>query len=230
VIADDLVACFDTLPSAWAEVLGGWTPEMRRRVIDGVKAVSADRPIAPADPFRALRFAAPHAVKVVVFGQDPYPTAGHADGLAFSAGRGKPRSLARIFEVLKQDRPDFELPADWRLDRWAEQGVLLLNPTLTVEVGRAGSHLQAGWLALTYLIVKALCDRVDSPVFMLWGGKAQSFFEEACPADASPRVLKARHPSYDFNKDFMRDGSHFMATRDLVDWWDLAPRDPMPVL
>jgi uracil-DNA glycosylase len=222
VIADDLAACFDTLPAAWAELLTGWTPDLRRQVVDNVKAVSADRPIAPLDPFRALRFAAPAAVKVVVFGRDPYPTAGHADGLAFSAGRGRPRSLARVFDVLKQDRPDFELPADWRLDRWAEQGVLLLNPTLTVEVGKAGSHLRCGWHALTSLMVKVLCGRAEPPVFMLWGGKAQAFFADARPAGTYPRVLTTRHPSYDFNKDFMRDGSHFVATRDLVDWWDLG--------
>jgi uracil-DNA glycosylase len=222
VIADDLAACFDTLPAAWSEVLEGWTPTLRQQIVERVKQVSADRPIAPEDPFRALRFAAPNAVKVVVFGQDPYPTAGHADGMAFSAGRGKPRSLARIFEVLKQDRPDFELPVDWRLDRWAQQGVLLLNPTLTVEVGKAGSHLNCGWHALTSRIVQALCGQISPPVFMLWGGKAQSFFAEARPAGANPRVLTARHPSYDFNKDFMRDGSHFMATRNLVDWWDLG--------
>jgi uracil-DNA glycosylase len=81
-------------------------------VVRNVRRVSGDRPIAPPDPFRALRLVAPDAVKVVVFGQDPYPTAGHADGLAFSAGRGKPRSLARIFEVLARDRPGFVAPED----------------------------------------------------------------------------------------------------------------------
>ncbi|HZE90746.1 MAG TPA: uracil-DNA glycosylase [Rhizobacter sp.] len=220
--ADDLAATFETLPAAWAKVLSAWTPALCDNVVACVQQVSGHRPIAPEDPFRALRFAAPNVVKVVVFGQDPYPTAGHADGLAFSAGRGKPRSLARIFEVLAQDRPDFVPPTHWRLDPWARQGVLLLNPTLTVEVGRAGSHVDCGWRVLTSEIVKILCEQKEPPVFLLWGSQAQNFFTAARPAGAAPRVLTARHPSYDFKKEFMRDGSHFMATRDLIDWWDLG--------
>ena len=79
-----------------------------------VVAVSGDAPIAPDDPLRALRLVAPEAVKVVVIGQDPYPTAGHADGLAFSAGKGRPRSLARIFELLAEARPGFRRPKPGR--------------------------------------------------------------------------------------------------------------------
>jgi uracil-DNA glycosylase len=217
--ADDLAAAFDDLPAAWAPLLTGWTAERRDDVIRCVREVSGARPIAPADPFRALRLVPPDAVKVVVFGQDPYPTAGHADGLAFSAGHGKPRSLARIFEVLGQDQPGFDPPAEWRLDAWARQGVLLLNPTLTVEVGKANSHARCGWHALTSEIVRVLCDRRNPPVFLLWGTQAQNFFNAAKPPGSSPRVLTARHPSYDFKKDFMRELSHFAATQDLVDWW-----------
>ena len=109
-------------------------------------AVSGERPIAPDDPLRALRLVGPEAVKVVVIGQDPYPTAGHADGLAFSAGRGRPRSLARVFELLADARPGFVAPESWALDAWARRGVLLLNPVMTVEIGRSGSHLDL-WLA-----------------------------------------------------------------------------------
>ncbi|MBX3620889.1 MAG: uracil-DNA glycosylase [Rhizobacter sp.] len=219
--ADDLGAAFASLPDAWRRELTGWTTEAQEAVIDRVKACSGVRPIAPADPFRALRLVAPSQAKVVIFGQDPYPTAGHADGLAFSAGQGKPRSLARIFEVLAADRPGWHPPAVWKLDGWARQGVLLLNPTLTVEVGRAGSHLKVGWLALTSEIASTLCDRQTPPTFMAWGGKAQEFLAKALPPGRSPRVLTARHPSYDLHKQFMADGSHFVATQDLVDWWQL---------
>ena len=177
--ADDLPGALATLPAAWAAVLPGWTPELCSAVVDNVRRVSADRPIAPPDPLRALRLVPPDAVKVVVFGQDPYPTAGHADGLAFSAGKGRPRSLARIFEVLARDRPGFRPPKEWSLDAWARQGVLLLNPVLTVEVGRAGSHEGCGWQALTCQIVEALCRSSEPPVFMLWGAKAQDFFAAA---------------------------------------------------
>ncbi|MDP3821457.1 MAG: uracil-DNA glycosylase [Burkholderiales bacterium] len=217
--ADDLPAAFDTLPAAWAKVLPGWTPALRAAVCARVREVSADRPIGPADPFRALRLVAPEAVKVVIFGQDPYPTAGHADGLAFSAGQGRPRSLGRIFEVLAQDRPGFNAPAVWKLDPWAKQGVLLLNPALTVEIGVTASHLKVGWQALTIQIVEALCERDVPPVFLLWGSKAQSFFAKAALGAVAPRVLIARHPSYDIKREFMKDGSHFVATQDVVDWW-----------
>jgi uracil-DNA glycosylase len=223
--ADDLPAAFATFPAEWAAVLHGWTPELRAAIAANVRRVSGDRPIGPADPFRALRIVPPAAVKVVVFGQDPYPTAGHADGLAFSAGRGKPRSLARIFEVLARDRPGFEPPVAWSLDGWAEQGVLLLNPVLTVEIGRAGSHESCGWQALTSQIVQYLCRRPSPPVFLLWGGKAQAFFAAARPEGTCPRVLVTRHPSYDFERRFMAPpDSHFLATADLVDWWSLDRR------
>ena len=219
--AIDLPAVFGTLPLAWANVLPGWTQSQRANVLNLVREVSGSRPITPEDPFRALRLTPPDAVKVVIFGQDPYPTAGHADGLAFSAGHGRPRSLQRIFEVLAVDRPGFVAPAQWRLDAWARQGVLLLNPALTVEVGRAGSHLDCGWQALTSEIVQFLCRSERPPVFLLWGAKAQVFFAAAKPAGAAPEVLTTRHPSYDFQRRFMADGSHFVQTAHLIDWWAL---------
>ena len=221
VTADDLEAAFASLPAAWADALPGWTATRRLNVIDRVRRASGDRAIAPDDPFRALRLCAPEAVRVVVFGQDPYPKPGQADGLAFSAGKGRPASLRRIFQVLAADRPGFAPPAEWRLDAWAGQGVLVLNPTLTIEVGRIASHLDCGWQALTSQIVDYLCRLADPPVFMLWGDKAQRFFEQACPTPAAVRVLKTRHPSNDFQQGFMAEGSHFVQTADLVDWWSL---------
>ncbi len=228
--ADDLPAAFANLPAAWAAALPGWTAAAVHEVCAGVRAVSVDRAIAPADPFRALRLVPPDGVRVVILGQDPYPTAGHADGLAFSAGRGKPRSLARVFDVLAADRPGFTPPADWRLDDWARRGVLLLNPALTVELGRSGSHLDCGWQRLTAQIIRWLCNRPDPPVFMLWGSRAREFFAASAGAGAARvRVLATRHPSYDFQREFMAEGSHFLATRDLVDWWAFGTRD-FPVL
>jgi len=219
--ADDLPAAFAHLPPAWRRVLTGWTPAAEQAVADAVKAVSADREIAPPDPFRALRLLAPDAVKVVVFGQDPYPRPGHADGLAFSAGHGKPVSLRRIFEILKADRPGWQPPERWLLDGWARQGVLMLNPVLTVEVGTAGAHMDCGWQGLTADIVRVLASRDQPPTFLLWGRPAQAFFDAACPTGSCARVLRARHPSHDFKREFMADGSHFQATAGLVDWWSL---------
>jgi uracil-DNA glycosylase len=220
--AADLAAAFASLPPAWKAVLPGWTAARLDAVRRCVEAVSGDRPIAPDDPFRALRLLAPDVVKVVVIGQDPYPTAGHADGLAFSAGKGRPRSLARIFEVLAADRLGrFVAPAAWNLDDWARRGVLLLNPVLTVEIGRAGSHMDCGWQALTREVVQALARRSEPPVFLLWGAKAQAFYAGAMTG-AACRTLRTRHPSYDFQRAFMAEGSHFDATSDLVDWWAIG--------
>lgn len=219
--ADDLAAAFDALPAAWAAVLPGWTAERRAEVIDRVRAVSADRPIAPDDPFRALRLVAPNDVRVVILGQDPYPKPGQADGLAFSAGQGRPASLRRVFQVLAADRPGFAPPPVWKLDAWARQGVLLLNPTLTIEVGRIGSHLNCGWQALTSEIVTNLSRSEKPPIFLLWGARAQAFFDAACAEGSAVQALRTRHPSNDMRRDFMREGSHFARTAHLVDWWAL---------
>lgn len=219
--ADDLPSALASLPPSWAAALPGWTQQRLGDVARRVREVSADRPIAPADPWRALRFGGPDDIKVVLFGQDPYPRPGHADGLAFSAGQGKPASLRRVFQVLAADRPGWKPPPVWKLDGWARQGVLLLNPTLSIEVGRIGSHMACGWQALTSDIVEVLCRRDQPPVFMLWGAKAEAFFVAAQPPDSQPTVLVTRHPSNDFQRRFMAEGSHFLATAHLVDWWTL---------
>lgn len=225
----ELDAAFATLPQAWRAVLPGWTRERLARVGACIVAVSGDRPIAPDDPFRALRLVPPEAVRVVVIGQDPYPTAGHADGLAFSALSGRPRSLGRVFEVLTADRPGFVAPERWALDAWARQGVLLLNTVLTVEVGRSASHMDCGWQALTREVVSVLRQRSDPPAFLLWGGQAKAFFAEAGDAGGPATVHVTRHPSYDFARNFMAEGSHFQATAHLVDWWGIG-RDNGPML
>jgi uracil-DNA glycosylase len=222
VTADDLPAVFESLPSAWRAVLAGWTPAATAAVVERVRAASAGREIAPADPLRALRLVPPGAARVVVLGQDPYPRPGHADGLAFSAGHGKPHSLRRIFDVLAADRPGWQRPQCWALDAWAAQGVLLLNPVLTVEVGQAGSHMNCGWQALTSEIIKILCERTDPPDFLLWGRPANAFFDAARPPGTPVPVWRTRHPSHDLRREFMSEGSHFVATAGRVDWWALA--------
>jgi uracil-DNA glycosylase len=217
---DDLPAAFSTVPSCWRQVLFGWTSPAQQQVIDQIRFVSNMREVAPPDPFRALRFSSPEQVKVVILGQDPYPGAGVADGLAFSARVGRPPSLRRIFDVLEADQPDFKRPAVWTLDGWARQGVLLLNPTLTIEVGIIGSHMACGWQTLTQEVIRVLSRLPTPPVFMLWGKSAQTFFDTSAQA---PKVLRTRHPSNDFRKQFMAQGSHFVATKQLVNWWCIAP-------
>lgn len=222
--ADDLPGAFDSLPAAWRQAMPGWTTAAQSALIAAIRAASGARPIAPADPFRALRLVSPEAARVVVFGQDPYPGAGHADGMAFSAPRSTRPSLRRIFDVLEADRPGWKRPRSGRLDAWAQQGVLLLNPSLSVEVGRVNSHTHLGWQAFTSQIVETLSRRTTPPTFMLWGTQAQAFLDAALPAGAQVRRLITRHPSNDFQRQFMAEGSHFAATAALVDWWAL--RDP----
>ena len=172
--------------------------------------------------FRALDLTPLDAVRIVILGQDPYHGPGQAHGLCFSVQNGvrTPPSLVNIYKELQSD---LGIPParHGHLEHWARQGVLLLNPTLTIEVGRIGSHLNCGWQVLTAEIVKILCERDDPPVFMLWGGKAEAFFAAARPAGRAPRVLTTRHPSNDFGRKFMAEGRHFLATADRVDWWAL---------
>ncbi len=136
------------------------------------------------------------AVKVVIVGQDPYHGAGQADGLAFSVPEGVPAppSLRNIFKEIADDVYD-GAPPDFSTDltRWAEQGVLLLNASLTVEAGSAGSHSELGWAALTDAIIAQLSADRDHLVFMLWGRFAQS---KRSLIDAHRHlILEAPHPS-----------------------------------
>jgi uracil-DNA glycosylase len=156
----------------------------------------AGRVVFPADGdmFRALELTPFHRVKVVILGQDPYHGAGQAHGLAFSVPRGAPLppSLRNIYKELATDL-DIPAPSDGHLERWARQGVLLLNATLSVEEGRAGSHQGRGWEAATDRIVSLLDVRPGPMAFLLWGSHAQ---KKAAVVDrARHLVLEAPHPS-----------------------------------
>lgn len=136
------------------------------------------------------------AVKVVIVGQDPYHGEGQADGLAFSVPElvKAPPSLRTIFKEIADDVYSGEMPDDSTdLSRWARQGVLLLNASLTVRAGEAGSHRSLGWGRLTDQIIAQLSERREHLVFMLWGNFAKG---KAELIDASRHlVLEAPHPS-----------------------------------
>lgn len=136
------------------------------------------------------------AVRVVILGQDPYHGPGQAQGLAFSVpdDTRTPPSLVNIFKEIQTDIYDGE-PQEFSSDlsRWAEQGVLLLNTSLTVAAGRAGSHAKLGWAELTDDIIRALSEKREHLVFMLWGRHAQAKRELI---DAERHcLLLAAHPS-----------------------------------
>lgn len=144
--------------------------------------------------FNAFNLCPFDSVKVVIIGQDPYHEPGQAHGLSFSVcdGTAFPPSLVNIFKEIELDlgKP---MPASGDLTRWARQGVLLLNATLTVRAHQAASHQRRGWEEFTDAAIKALSARRDNLVFMLWGGYARS---KAPLIDASRHlVLQSVHPS-----------------------------------
>lgn len=133
-------------------------------------------------------------VKVVILGQDPYHGPGQANGLCFSVADGValPPSLVNIFKEIRNDLGKEE-PASGNLQRWAHQGVLLLNATLTVEAHRAGSHQGQGWEEFTDAAVRALASKREGLVFMLWGSHA---IKKGAIIDRNRHlVLTAPHPS-----------------------------------
>jgi uracil-DNA glycosylase len=142
--------------------------------------------------FRALSLVPPDRVRVVLLGQDPYPTPGHAVGLAFSVGPATsplPRSLANIFKELRSDLG--AAPANGDLTHWAEQGVLLLNTSLTVPAGQAGGHAGLGWSELARQMLDEVSRRPTA--FLLWGGHAQAMRPAIRPGDHL--LVESSHPS-----------------------------------
>ncbi len=156
---------------------------------------AAGRPWAPSGNNILRAFTQPlHAVRVLIVGQDPYPTPGHAVGLSFSVApdvRPIPRSLTNIYKELTSDL-GVPQPSNGDLTPWTAQGVLLLNRVLTVQQGQPGSHRGKGWEEFTAAAIRAIAARPDQPVVaILWGKDAQSAAELL---DDAP-VITSPHPS-----------------------------------
>ena len=148
-----------------------------------------------ADIFRAFDLCPFDQTKVIILGQDPYPTRGHAHGLSFSVNdhvKPFPKSLKNIFSEINNDigKP---FPENGNLSRWAEQGVLLLNAVLTVEEGRPDSHKGIGWEQFTDSVIKMLSTQKEHLIFMLWGAKAGH--KRALIDEGKHKVLSSVHPS-----------------------------------
>ena len=202
----DAQAAPDGWPCGLEQVAAGWRPlvddflassagrEVRRFLAE---RLAAGATVYPPQPLRALQLTPPEAVRVVILGQDPYHGPGQANGLAFAVTPGvkPPPSLRNIFKELARQYGRGPR-AEGLLDHWAAQGVLLLNASLTVEDGQAGSHARIGWQALTDAIFARLVAGSRPLVFMLWGVHAQSR-RPAAETDAATRHLWlcANHPS-----------------------------------
>jgi uracil-DNA glycosylase len=192
----------DTVPESWrgaldpvlalpeSRKLGGWL----RAQEEAGKRIYPPR----GARLRALELTPLDQVKVVILGQDPYHGPGQAHGLCFSVPEGVqvPPSLANIYKELADDLGK-AVPSHGNLEHWAKQGVLLLNNSLTVEAGQAGSHAGRGWDAITDAAVAAAAARSDPTVFILWGSHARKKAERIPELQGSDRhlVLTAPHPS-----------------------------------
>lgn len=157
---------------------------------------AAGKEIYPPGPliFNALNSTPLDQVKVVIIGQDPYHGPGQAHGLCFSVQPGVPTppSLVNIYKELKRDL-NLDIPEHGYLQSWAEQGVLLLNTSLTVERANAGSHAKQGWQFFTDRVIEVVSERQDKLVFLLWGSHAQS---KQRLIDATKHLaLRSPHPS-----------------------------------
>ena len=163
-------------------------------------------------------------VKVVILGQDPYHGAGQAHGLCFSVAQGvkPPPSLVNIFKELNSD-VGIKIPDHGNLTKWAEQGVLLLNATLTVRANQAGSHQGRGWENFTDAVIKQISKNKSGVVFLLWGRYAQA--KESLIDLDNHFVLKAAHPSpfSAFNGFF--GCKHFSKTNNILRKQSLTPID-----
>jgi uracil-DNA glycosylase len=176
--------------------------------------------------FNALNSTPLDGIKVVILGQDPYPSLGHAHGLCFSAlpeVKPLPKSLLNIYKELKEDVgiDNFHTPY---LQPWAEQGVLLLNAVLTVEAGKSNAHAGRGWEPFTDKIIEVINSRCQNVVFVLWGSYAQ---KKGVAIDGSTHlILKAPHPSplsayrgFFGSKPFSQTNNYLMSVgKGAIDW------------
>lgn len=197
-----------------------------------IKFVAAERLNHPdaifpedANVFNALRLTPVSKVRVVILGQDPYPTRGHAHGLAFSVQpevKPLPASLRNIFKELISDL-NVPQPTTGSLIPWAKQGVLLLNTVLTVREGQANSHQKQGWETLTDAIIGKLSEKCERVIFVLWGKPAQKkeslidLNKHACLKSAHPSPLAA-HSGFFGSRPFSNINS-------LLQQWQLPPID-----
>jgi uracil-DNA glycosylase len=186
------------IEESWKEVLKDeFEKPYFQHIITFLKAEKASgKIIYPPGPliFNAFKQTPFPEVKLVILGQDPYHNKGQAHGLSFSVADGvqKPPSLLNIFKELKNDL-GIEISKNGNLEKWARQGVLLLNASLTVRQNEPGSHARIGWLQFTDSVIRKISDQKKGIVFLLWGKFAQE--KQALIDETKHFVLKAAHPS-----------------------------------
>ncbi|MGY3794387.1 uracil-DNA glycosylase [uncultured Aquimarina sp.] len=189
-----------------------------KTLTDFVKAEYKDHTCYPkgSEIFAAFDHCSFDNVKVVIIGQDPYHGIGQAHGLCFSVNEGVaiPPSLINIFKELETDL-NVSFPSNGNLERWAKQGVLLLNATLTVRAHQAGSHQGKGWEKFTDAVINTISENKKDVVFMLWGGYAKK--KGAKINTVEHLVLNSGHPSpLSANRGYWFGNKHFSKTNDYL--------------
>ena len=188
------------------------------QLVDFVKSEYQNHTCYPKgkDIFAAFDYCAFQNTKVVIIGQDPYHGPNQANGLCFSVkdGIAHPPSLVNIFKEIKVDMNQ-PYPRSGNLERWAEQGVLLLNATLTVRAHQAGSHQKRGWEQFTDAVIRTVSNNLDGVVFLLWGGFAK---KKAALVDTTKHhILTSGHPSpLSANRGLWFGNRHFSKTNELL--------------
>jgi uracil-DNA glycosylase len=187
----------ELLPAAWRMAMAPYLDiEVVTQLATFVTAEYAVQEVYPPLPdlYAALRLCPPDQTRVLILGQDPYHQPGQAHGLSFSVRTGVavPPSLRNIFKEIRNDL-GVDVPPGGDLTGWAEQGVLLLNAVLTVRAGHAASHAGKGWEHVTDAAIRALNDRPERVVFLLWGAYARR--KAGLVTARQHVVLEAGHPS-----------------------------------
>lgn len=205
--------------SSWQSSLSGeFDKPYFQHLIAFVKNEYATRRCFPkgSEIFAAFDHCPFDKVKVVIIGQDPYHGFGQANGLCFSVNDGIPfpPSLMNIFKEIQTDL-NLPFPKTGNLERWADQGVLLLNATLTVRESEAGSHQGQGWETFTNAVIQKISDEKENVVFLLWGGFAK---QKGAKIDRSKHhVLETGHPSpLSANRGLWFGNKHFSKTNDYL--------------
>lgn len=188
-----------------------------KELVSFVKQEYQEHTVYPPGPniFNAFNHCTFDDTKVVIIGQDPYHNPGQANGLSFSVADGVriPPSLKNIYKEIS-DEFNKSMPDSGNLERWAEQGVLLLNATLTVRANQPGSHQNKGWEEFTDEVIRTVSKEKEHLVFMLWGAYAQK--KGSIIEDTRHLVLKSAHPSpFAANRGFFGN-NHFLKANEYL--------------
>lgn len=213
------------IADSWKDLLKDeFDKEYFKQLVDFIKSEYSNHKVFPKGKqiFSAFDHCDFNDLKVVIIGQDPYHGDGQANGLCFSVNDGiqMPPSLINIFKEIRDDLGK-EFPTTGNLERWAKQGVLLLNATLTVRAHSAGSHQNKGWETFTDAVISKISEKKEGIVFLLWGAYAQRKGEII---DASKhKILASAHPSpFAANRGFFGN-KHFSKTNTYLEGKGLQP-------